>query len=39
MKDVNEDRQEEKTDSIEKAWQASILGIQPKITRMTLDSK
>lgn len=39
MKDINEDRQEKKTDSIEKAWQESILGIQPKITRMTLDYK
>ena len=31
MKDINEDRQEEKTDSIEKAWQASIWGIQPRL--------
>lgn len=39
MKDINEHRQKEKTDSTEKAWQASILVTQPKITRMTLDSK
>jgi len=39
MKDINEDKQKKKTGSIEKAWQASILRIQPKITRMRLDYK